>query len=233
MTTMKVVRVMLQTRHGWTLQKKDLSSNSASLVSQFHPMPGRFQTPRQLSIWYWGFIIWFHAKENYRLNLPASLACEEHCLHDKCGKRMKSPLCCQATLSWRQQTQRISKWFGKGQLREPRQPCVPMLTEGTTQPTSTLYLIRANQPWASFSLCLICYRLLIFEVLGNISFWFIILGFRAAGWKKVIKLNIKTEHCFLKNIGWSGSLKTLCVVTENNPLKNNVKYSFKTILTQN
>lgn len=123
--------------------------------------------------------------------------------------------------------------FGKGQLRKPRQPCVPTLTEGTTQPTSTLYLIKANQPWASFSLRLIYHRLLIFEVLGNISFWFIILGFRAAGWKKVIKLNIKTEHCFLKNIGWSRSLKTLCVVTENNPLKKNVKYSFKTTLTQN
>lgn len=178
------VRVTLRGHNWWTLQNEYMSSSNASIVKQFRHMPERLQMPVRLSIWYWGFIIWFHAKKNYRLNLPDSFAYKEHCLHDKCDKLMKLPICCQATLSQWQQTQNIFKWFCKGQHREPRQRCVLTLTEGLAERTFTLYLIRTNQPWASFSLHLIYHRLLFFEVLGNISFWFIILGFRATGWKK-------------------------------------------------
>lgn len=71
------------------LQKEYLSSNNASIVKQFQPMHERFQTLVLHSIWYWSFIILFHAKKTYILNLSDSFAYKEQFLPDKCGKLIK------------------------------------------------------------------------------------------------------------------------------------------------
>lgn len=62
---------LLLKHNWWMLRKEYLSSNNASIVKQFHPMHERFQTLVQHSIWYWSFIILFHVKKTYILNLTA------------------------------------------------------------------------------------------------------------------------------------------------------------------
>lgn len=91
------------------LRKEYLSSNNASIVKQFQPMHEGFQTLVQRSIRYWSFIILFHAKKNYILNLSDSFAYKEQFLHDKCGELIKLPICCQPILSQQQRTQNIFK----------------------------------------------------------------------------------------------------------------------------
>lgn len=129
------------------LQKEYLSLNNASIVKQFHPMHERLQTILQHSIWYWSFIILFHAKKTYILNLSDSFAYKEQFLHDKCGELIKLPTHCQAILSQRQQTQNIFNFFFfKGSAGKPEQPHVLTLIKVTIARTFTLYLIRTNHP---------------------------------------------------------------------------------------
>lgn len=127
---------MLLKRNWWMVQKEYLSSNNTSIVKQFQPMHERFQTLVQHSIWYWSFIILFHAKKNYILNLSDSFAYKEQFLHDKCGELIKLPIYCQAILSQRQQTQNIFKWFFKRAMqRKLEQPHVLTLIKVTTAGT--------------------------------------------------------------------------------------------------